>query len=205
MGMAIVTMSRVSRVSGAVCLLLLLQACSSQKEPAQAAFAQVQASVAPVSAELERYAPAEFEQLQAQIDEMKARLNTKDYEGALAARTKVMAALASASSVAGKQKNELSKQLSGVWKDFMTDMPKLLSQLNSRLAYLQGVVRLPAEVSADALQKAKEQVPELIAQWDAAVTLMKSRDADTAVSKAQAVRKRAIELGNSLGLKLGPD
>src|SRR5690242_14973223 len=96
---------------------LLLVACDSQKEPAQAAFAQVQASVDPVSADLEKYAPEEFAQLSALIDDMKAKLNAKDYAGALAARAQVMNKLAEVSGAAGGRKNALVKQLSGEWRE----------------------------------------------------------------------------------------
>lgn len=189
--------------SGIVCALVLLAACNSQKEPAQAAFAQVQASVTPVSADLEKYAPAEFEKLSALIDDMKAKLNAKDYAGALALRSDVMAQLATTSGAVGQRKNELSKQFAGEWKELKTDVPNLLSRLASRVNYLQGGGKLPADVSAGALQQAAQAVAELNVEWTAAMDAMRSRDTDTAVMKAEAIKKRGAEVGAMLAMQSG--
>jgi hypothetical protein len=96
-------------------MALLLTACDSQKQPAEAAFAQAQASVAPVSAELEKYAPEEFARLTALLDDMKSKLNSKDYAGAVALRTQVMSQLVAASGAAGKRKN-VDAAVLGEWK-----------------------------------------------------------------------------------------
>lgn len=180
---------------------LMLVACDSQKEPAQAAFAQVQASVDPVSADLEKYAPEEFAQLSALIDDMKSKLNSKDYAGALAARAQVMNKLAEVSGAAGGRKNALVKQLSGEWRELAASVPPLLAQVNSRVNDLQGAKKLPADVSAPALQQAKQSMADLGVQWTTALEAMKRRDTDTAVAKAKEIKKRATEIGASLGIK----
>ena len=181
--------------------LLLLVACDSQKEPAQAAFAQVQASVGPVSADLEKYAPDEFAELSELIDGMKAKLNSKDYAGALAARAQVMNKLAAVSGVAGKRKNELAKQLAGEWRELAASVPTLLAQVNSRINDLQGAKRLPADIGAEALQQAGQSMPTLSIEWEGALNAVKRRDVDTAVTKAREIKKRATEIGVSLGMK----
>lgn len=180
---------------------LLLVACDSQKEPAQAAFAQVQASVDPVSADLEKYAPEEFAQLSALIDDMKSKLNAKDYAGALAARAQVMNKLAEVSGAAGGRKNALVKQLSGEWRELVTSVPPLLAQVNSRVNDLLGAKKLPADVTAPALQQAKQSLADLSVQWSTALEAIKRRDTDTAVTKAREIKKRAAEIGTSLGMK----
>lgn len=179
----------------------LLVACNGQKEPAQAAFAQVQASVGPVSADLEKYAPDEYAELTALIDGMKSKLNAKDYDGALAARTQVMNKLVVVSGAAGKRKNELSKQLTGEWRELVVAVPALLAQVDSRVKSLQGATKLPADVGADALQQAKQTMPNLAIEWTAAGEAVRRRDFDTAVTKAREIKKRAVELGVSLGMK----
>lgn len=180
---------------------LLLVACDSQKEPAQAAFAQVQASVGPVSTDLEKYAPEEYVELTELIDGMKSKLNAKDYAGALAAREQVMSKLVVVSSAAGKRKNELSKQLAGEWRNLAVAVPALLAQVDSRVISLQGATKLPADVAADALQQARQTMPNLAIEWAAASEAVKRRDFDTAVAKAKEIQKRATEIGNSLGMK----
>lgn len=182
-------------------MALLLTACDSQKQPAEAAFAQAQASVAPVSAELEKYAPEEFAKLTALLDDMKSKLNSKDYAGAVALRTQVMSQLVAASGAAGKRKNELLQQFSGEWKTISVEIPQLLAQLNSRMNYLQGLTRLPAEVGAESVQQARQSIIELNNQWTAAMSAARNRDPEAALTQAHAIQKRSAEVGAMLGLK----
>lgn len=191
------------KLSIAVSLLaLLLVACNSQKQPAEAAFAQIQSSLTPVSAELEKYAPAEFAQLAALIDDMKSKLNAKDYEGVVALRAQAMQQLAAVSGAAGKRKNELLQQFAGEWKALQVAVPNLLAQLNSRVNYLQGRGKLPADVAASTLQQAKQSITELNEEWTMALNATRNRDTETAVTKAQAIQKRGAEVGAMLGLKI---
>ncbi|MGC3982092.1 MAG: hypothetical protein QM808_12595 [Steroidobacteraceae bacterium] len=181
--------------------MVLLAACNSQKQPAEAAFAQIEASVTPVAADLEKYAPEEFAQLSALIEAMKAKLNAKDYANALAAREQIMKQLVAVSSAAGKRKNELQQQLAAQWKELAVSMPGLLSQFNARVGYLQGVGKLPANISASVLQRAVQTMQEVNVEWTAASTAADRRDVVTAVDKAQAIKKRIAEVGAAIGLK----
>ncbi len=182
-------------------MMVVLAACNSQKQPAEAAFAQAQASVAPVSAELEKYAPEEFAKLTALLDDMKSKLNSKDYEGAVALRAQVMSQLLAASGAAGKRKNELLKQFSSDWKTLSASISQQLAQLNSRVNYLQGLGKLPAGVGAESVQQAKQSLIELNSQWAAAMNAAKNRDPETALSKAREVQTRGAEIGATIGLK----
>lgn len=180
---------------------LALGACNSQKQPAEAAFAQVQASVAPVSAELEKYAPEEFAKLSALLEDMKSKLNSKDYAGVVALRAQVMSQLVAASGAAGKHKNEILKQFSDEWRSVSASIPQLLAQLNSRVNYLQGGGKLPAGVAAASVQQAKQFLIELDSQWAAAMNSARNRDPETALNKAREIQKRGAEIGAMVGLK----
>lgn len=192
------------KISIVLSVVLLLTACDSQKQPAEAAFAQAQASVAPVSAELEKYAPEEFAKLTAKLDDMKSKLNAKDYAGAVALRAQVMTQLLAASSAAGKRKNELLKEFSGEWKVLAASIPQLLAQLNSRMNYLQGLSKLPAGIGAESVQQAKQLLVELDSKWGAATNAAKNRDPESALAKAHEVQKRGAEIGATIGLKIAP-
>jgi hypothetical protein len=183
-----------------VCALLLM-ACNSQKEPAQAAFAQVQASVNPVAADLEKYAPAQFAELSTLIDDMKTKLNAQDYAAALAARDQVMSKLVEVSGVAGKHKNELVKQMAGEWRQLVASVPALLSQVNARVNDLQNDKKLPAGITAAGVQQAKQSLADLGNEWTVALNAVKHRDTDLAVTKAREIKQRATDIGASLGVK----
>jgi len=181
---------------------LALAACSSQKQPAQAAYAQVEASVAPVREDLEQYAPEEYEQLNTLIDQMKARLNSSDYEGALTVQPQVMAQLGTASAAAAKKKNQWVASLNVDWRVLAVTVPRMINQLNLRVSDLKGMAKLPSNVVRDAVQRAQTALPELTTDWKTALDASRRNDLVTAVNKAQGIKKRCTELAGLLGTKL---
>lgn len=187
---------------GLLGVLALLSACDSQKQPAQAAYAQIETSVAAVRENLEKFAPAEYEQLNGLMDQMKTRLNGKDYTGALQFQPQIMAQLREASGVAAKAKNQLTTAMVGEWRQSAVDIPRMLTQLNARIAELKAMARLPANVARDALQHVQASLPDLTTDWNGAMDASRRNDVTTAVTKAQSVKKRCSEFAAQLGVKI---
>ena len=182
---------------------LLLGACDPDKLPAQQAYAQVEASVAPVRESLEKYAPEEYDQLNQLMDTMRARLNSEDYQGALDMKAKVMAQLAVASSAAGQKKNAVVQSLSADWKTLAATIPGEMEQVTARVNTLLNANKLPAGVTRDTVVRSQAIVAQLNGQWNAALASAQRNSIDDAVKQAQEVKKRYTDVATALNLKLG--
>jgi hypothetical protein len=110
--------------------------------------------------------------------------------------------LAQVSGAAGKHKNELVKQLAGEWRELAVSVPALMTQVNTRLGDLQSAKKLPADITAASLQQAKQSMADMGVEWTTTLDAMKRRDTGTAVSKAKEIKRRATDIGATLGLKV---
>lgn len=192
-------LSGLMSLGGLLTVTLLLTACDSQKQPAQAAYAQVEASVAPVRDNLEKYAPEDFERLNELMDQMKARLNSKDYQGALAIQPHVMSQLAAASTAAAQKRNALVSSLNLDWRKLAAIVPGMMSQVSARLSDLQAMSRLPASVTRDGVKRVRAGMTDLNADWNTALQASRRNDYAAAVTAAQSIKKRCQEFGVLLG------
>ena len=113
--------------------LVGLSACSAQKDPAAKVFAQLQASINPVSADMERYAPTEYAQLLEVMNDMKAKLNARDYAGVLSMQPKAMSQLLATSGATAKRRIELQHVAGVEWKELLATLPTMLADLGSRI------------------------------------------------------------------------
>jgi len=191
------------RLSGIVLVALcLLTACDPNKQPAQAAYAKIEASVAPVREMLEKYAPEEYEQLNQTMDSMRTKLNSEDYQGALDMQPRVMAQLAAASSAAGLKKNEVARGLSTEWKTLSATVPSMVEQVTSRVNTLLSASKLPAGVNRDTVVRSQAIVAQLSGQWNAAQSSAQRSSYDDAVKQGNEVKKRCLDVATALNLKL---
>lgn len=189
-------------------LLLLILACSTlpgcsgQKKEAEAAFAQIQASAAPVSADLEKYAPDEYAKFSALHSDMKRLLNSKNYADVLTLQPQVMGQFTSASGAAARNKNAVATKESREWRLLSTSVPSLVSQLRERLTGLKSMTgQLPTGITRAHLREVEAALPELNAEWSATLAAAKSNDLSAAIEKAQAIRQRCVELSARLGIR----
>lgn len=181
---------------------LFLAACDPQKQPAQAAYAQVEASVGPVRESLQKYAPDEYEKLNQMMDAMRSRLNAQDYQGAIQMQPNVMAQLAAASSVAGMKRNAVVSELSAEWRTLSASIPNEMKQVSDRVNSLLSASRLPAGVSRDTVVRSQSVVAEISGQWVSATNSAQHNNLDDAVTQANTVKKRCADVATALGLKL---
>jgi hypothetical protein len=183
--------------------LAMLGACSGQKQPAEQAFVQIQASIDPVSADLERYAPDEYEKLTDLVNQMKAKLNSGDYDAVLVLRQQTMTQLITTSSAAAKHKQEMTKELSGDWKALSAAVPKMIGEISTRIDALRDGNQKSSDISSATVTQAEAQLPSLSAGWTAIMSLSKAGNTDAAITKAQELKKRCAQIGAVIGLKFG--
>lgn len=183
-------------------LMVLLCACSREKEPAQQAFAQVQAAVEPVSADLEKYAPEEYGKLNDLVGQMRTKLNDGDYHAVLVLRAQAMSQLILTSGETAKRKLQMNRKLAADWQALSVAVPKLISDVSARAAALHGAKKLPADVSAASLAQAEAQIPSLNAGWKSILDMAKTGSTDVVTAKAQELKKQCVQIGALLGMKL---
>src|SRR5579863_784379 len=185
---------------------LVLVGCAGQKEPAEKALASAQSALATIHDAAQKYAPDQLQAVETQLAGVKDSLAKGDYKGVLAAAPALSTAISTLKDTAeGKQKDAeaATAQAKDAWGPLSTDVPNMVTAIQSRVDVLSKSHHLPKGVSKDGLASAKSGLDAMKSAWSDASNAATSGDFTTAVSKAQAVKAQAADIMKSLGMSSG--
>jgi hypothetical protein len=185
---------------------LVLVGCAGQKEPAEKAIANAESALAAIHDSAQKYAPDQLQAVEEQLAGAKDSFTKGDYKGVLAAAPALTAAISGLKDTAeGKQKDAeaATAQAKDAWGPLSTDVPNMVTAIQSRVDTLSKSHHLPKGVSKDGLASAKSGLAAMKAAWSDASNAAASGDFTTAVSKAQAVKAQAADIMKSLGMSSG--
>jgi hypothetical protein len=151
----------------------------------------------------QKYVPDQLQAVDAQIASAKDALAKGDYKGVLAAAPAIMTAISGLKDAAQAKEADAQAAMSkakDAWSSVSTDDPKMVAAIQSRVDILSKSHHLPKNVSKDALASAKSGLDSLKSMWSDAQSAAASGDYTTAMSKAQAVKDKATEIMQSLGM-----
>jgi hypothetical protein len=181
----------------------MLFACASQKEPAEKAVAQVEASIAALKEDASKYAASELQGVEASLGALKDKLAGGDYKSVLAEVPKLQAAVTSLQSTVSEQKANAEAAMAAAkeqWISLSADVPKMVAAIQSRVDILDKSRKLPKNVSQSAFDSAKSGLDYMKTTWAEATSAFSSGDAVSAVDKANAVKQKGNEVLAQLGM-----
>ena len=187
----------------AAMMTVLIVGCANQKGPAEQAIAGAETALAAVRDTAQKYVPDQLQAVDAQIASAKDAFAKGDYKGVLAAAPAITAAISGLKDAAQAKEADAQAAMSkakDAWTSISTDTPKMVDAIQSRVDILSKSHHLPANVSKDALAGAKSGLDSLKSMWSDAQSAAASGDYSTAMSKAQAVKDKASQIMQSLGM-----
>jgi hypothetical protein len=187
----------------AAMISVLIVGCANQKGPAEQAIAGAETALAAVRDTAQKYVPDQLQAVDAQIASAKDAFAKGDYKGVLAAAPAITTAISSLKDAAQAKEADAQAAMSkakDAWTSISTDTPKMVDAIQSRVDILSKSHHLPANVSKDALAGAKSGLESLKSMWSDAQSAAASGDYTTAMSKAQAVKDKASQIMQSLGM-----
>ena len=185
---------------------LLMFACSSQKAPAEQAVADIDTALAAVHDTAAKYSPDMLQNVEGQVATLKGNLAKGDYKEVLAAAPAVNTAITSLKQDADTKQAAADAALAQTkqqWRTLSTDVPKMIEALKAQIETLSKSHKLPKGVTKASLESAKTDVAGLDSQWTEATNAVTNEDYAGAVTKGQAVKDKATEMMQSLGMKTG--
>lgn len=188
--------------AGAAAMLML--ACSSQKDPAEQAIANINSSLDAIHDTAAKYSPDTLKSVEAQVSTLKQSFAKGDYSGVLAAAPAVTAAVKALREDAQTKSSEADAALAKVkqqWRNLTYEVPKLVADLHTQMDTLSKGRGLPKGVTKASFASAKDGVASLDAMWSDANNTVSTGDYAGAVTKGQAVKDKATELMHTLGIK----
>jgi hypothetical protein len=184
--------------------VMLMSACSSQKQPAEQAIARMDNTMSAIHDSAARYAPDTLQAVEAQVAAIKQSYARGDYAGVLAAAPGVNTAIANLRQDAGAKQSAVDAEAAKVkqqWRNLTYEVPKMVAGLHTQVDTLSSGHGLPRGVTKASFASAKDGVVSLDAMWTEANNTVASGDYAGAVTKGQAVKDKATELMHALGMK----
>jgi hypothetical protein len=185
--------------------VMLMLSCSSQRAPAEQTVADIDAALSAVHDSAAKNSPDSLHTVEAQVATLKANLAKGDYKEVLAdapAANTAIAALKQDADAKQATADAALAQTKQHWLTLSANVPKLIAGVHSQLESLSKTRRLPKGVSKASLESAKADAASLDSMWaDATNTVTNEDNYAGAVAKGQAVRDKATELMQKLGMK----
>jgi DNA repair exonuclease SbcCD ATPase subunit len=181
-----------------IVLVVFAAACASDTKPAEEAIKAAESAIDAARGEGMKYIP---DQVQALEDELKAAKDAfarKDYKTALNAAKDLPAKAKDLAAAAATKKEELTK----AWEEMSGGLPKMVEAIKSRVDVLSKSKKLPANLDKAALDGVKAGLSEVAEMWNEAQNAFSGGNLADAVSKAETVKGKAVEMMNTLGMQV---
>lgn len=181
------TQSRRARFAVASLLLLMLAACSGQKEPAQKLLAAIDAATTAASAEAAKYVPDQLKDVQDQYGALKAAFDKQDFATVMTQGPAVLSAAESLATAAAAKKDEVLKALNDSWTQLAAQLPEQAAAVQARIDLLgkKTSKKLAAGIDVEA---AKSEYAATNSLWSKAQAAFAAGNLEEAVNTAKSVK-----------------
>lgn len=183
----------------AIAATILIAACANQKEPAEKAVAQVEASLSEFKADAQTYAAEELKSVEDSVARLKAQVASQDYKAAVMGAPAVASTVSALKETVAKRKVEAEELLAAAqqeWTELSTSVPEMVTKLQARF----DSKRTPAGLDKASFADAKTRFEALKTSWGEATSEFASGAVADAVRKARNAKDEAQRLAEKVGV-----
>ena len=178
---------------------ILIVACTNQMEPAKNALDNINASLAAVSADAQKYVPDQFASAQSKVAALAASYDKKDYPAVLASAPAVLREVNGLSGAAAAKKDELLRAVGNEWRGLEASVPQSVTAVQTRVDELSKTKHAPKGID---LAAAKSGLADATSGWEKAQTAFKSGNAEDAVTAGKDAKSKIDSAAAALKLDL---
>jgi hypothetical protein len=192
---------RTSRIV-AVVAVALLAACANQKEPAEKAVAQVEASLAQFKDDAAKYAAEDLRGVEESIGRLKGELAGGNYKAVVMQTPSVASTVAALKDTVARKKAEAEEMLAAAqaeWTELSATVPDMVTKLQAKVDSLAKSRKLPKGMDKASFESARTDFEALKASWAEAGAEFGSGMVADAVRRARAAKAKGEELMQKLG------
>jgi ActR/RegA family two-component response regulator len=182
---------------------VLMTACSNQKEPAEKAVAQTEASLSKFRTEAQQYAPEDLKVVEDSIDRLEAQLASKEYKTVVMQTPNVASSVAELKSTVARKKAEAEEVLAAAqveWTELSASVPEMLAKVQEKVDSLARSRRVPKGLDKASFEAAKQEFEALKTSWAEAGAEFSSGMVADAVRRGRAAKAKGEELMQKFGV-----
>ncbi len=194
-----ITGSKAFRAAALAALLLGLAACASQKEPAEAALAALETKFKETGAEIQKYLPERYAEVEASIASLRESVTAQDFgdvvAGAAAAEDNLRRAVADARI----KRAQILVEMESEWAELTKSMPEMIAAMDKKITAQRG--RPPQGMTAEAWKQTIAEYDAARDAWSRAAAEMTSQTFEATVLAARDAKAKIAAIMDSLGAK----
>lgn len=189
----------------ALVAVALLAACTSKKEPAEAAVARVESQLGEVRADAQQYASESLQAVEASIDRLKEKLAKQEYLDVVQGAGPISRDIVALKKTVAEAKTDAEAMQAAAqseWSELSASVPPLVEKLQAKVDQISKSRKYPKGMDKAAFEAAKSGFESLKTEWTEAGAEFASGQAANAVRKARSAKAKAEELINQLEVQV---
>lgn len=152
-------MSKAFITAALAALCLGVAACASQKEPAEQALAAVEAKLKESSAEIQKYLPERYAEIETSVASLRDSMSNEDYSDVVAGAGQVQADLKRAIGESRVKRAQVQVEMETEWAEMSKSVPAMIDAMDKKITAQRG--KPPKDMT-------RETWKQTIADYDAA-------------------------------------
>ena len=177
--------------------VLILAACSNNREPAQKMMNDIEAAIHAASPDAAKYAPDQLNDVQTKYDDLQTAFTAQDYKGVLARGPALLTEAQGLASAAAAKKAEATQQLNDQWSTVSSAVPQEITAIQSRIDMLSEKKNKKLAKGID-LDAAKSALGDATSLWSKAQGAFGNGNMDEAVSAGKDAKAKLDTLAGTL-------
>lgn len=191
------------RLMMAALVAMAIAACADYKTPANDAVAKIDNELSGIRAQAGKYVPDGLAEVEAQVAELKAGIEQKEYQAVVATAPRVMKAVNKLVVDAALAKDAYNKKMLSDWATFATEMPKVIASVDSQIMRYTSRGGLPKGLSRDAFKETVATFDAAKSAWAEAAAAGNEGKVEEAVAKTNEVKPVIDGVMQTLGMSAG--
>jgi len=191
--------SKAFRAAALAAVLLGLAACASQKEPAEAALADLEAKFAAAGAEIQKYLPERYAEVESRIVSLRESIASQDYGDVVSGASAAADDLKRAVADSRIRRAQVLVEMESEWAELSKSMPAMIAAMDRKITAQRG--RAPQGMTADAWKQTIADYDAARDAWSRAATEMSNQTFEATVLAARDARAKIVAIMESLGVK----
>jgi hypothetical protein len=191
--------SKAFRAAALAVVMLGLAACASQKEPAEAALAAVEAKFKETGAEVQKYLPERYAEVEAGLASLREAVAGQKYGDVVTGAEKVTDDLKRAVAEARIKRAQILVEMESEWTELSKSMPEMIAAMDKKISAQRG--RPPQGMTADAWKQTIADYDAARDAWSKAASEITSQTFEATVLAARDAKAKIAAIMDSVGVK----
>lgn len=191
--------SRVFLTAALAAFLLGLAACANQQQPAEQALAAIEKKFQESSAEVQKYVPDRYAEIEKSIQSLRDSMAQKDYGDVVSNAAAAEDGLKRAIAEARVKRAQAMVEMETEWNELSKTMPAMIGAMDKKITSQRG--RPPQGMKADEWKQTIAEYDAARDSWSKAAAEITSKTFEASVLAARDAKAKIAAIMEKLGVK----